>query len=122
MTDYSRSLMGYALPIHQRDHFRCCYCGLDGTKCLANWLSLSADHLLPQGHPNRDCPEYIVTACMFCNTAANRLFEQAEARGLRFENMTPDNLVKQRRPYIEKTRSIYKQFWEEKVRAPEAKD
>jgi hypothetical protein len=55
---------------------------------------------------------------MFCNTADNRYFDQAKARGLRFENMSPDELVEQRRPYVDKTRSSYKEFWEKNVRAP----
>jgi hypothetical protein len=118
MPDYTHSLMGYAFPIHQRDCFRCRYCELDGTKSFENWLSLSADHLLPHGDPRRNHQEFIVTACMFCNTADNRYFDQAKARGLRFENMSPDELVEQRRPYVDKTRSSYKEFWEKNVRAP----
>jgi len=116
---FTDSLRGYAYPVHKRDGFRCRYCGLDGTTSLAAWLSLSWDHLLPGGHPERDNLDYIVTACMFCNTADNRYFDLAAKRGLRFDGLTPDELVEQRRPYVEATRSAYEKFWTESV-APTA--
>ena len=81
MAGFSDSLRGYAYPIHQRDGFRCRYCGLDGTQSFGNWPSLSWDHLLPKGKPNRDNAEYIVTACMFRNTADNRYFDFVEKHG-----------------------------------------
>ncbi len=118
MHKYNDSLRGYALNVHKRDHFCCRYCGLDGTKSFENWVSLSWDHLLPHNDPRRKSQEYIVTACMFCNTADNRYFDQADTRGLRFENMSPDDLVKQRWFYVNRTRSNYKEFWEKNVRTP----
>ena len=54
MPGFTDALRGYAFPVHQRDGFKCRYCGLDGTQSFANWLSLSWDHLLPKDHPNRD--------------------------------------------------------------------
>ncbi len=75
MAGFDDALRGYAYPIHRRDGFRCRYCGLDGTKSFASWLSLHWDHLLPKGHPHRDDPDFIVTACMFCNVADNRYFD-----------------------------------------------
>jgi 5-methylcytosine-specific restriction endonuclease McrA len=66
MPGFTDALRGYAFPVHKRDKFKCRYCGLDGMASFANWLSLSWDHLLPRGHPERDNLEYIVTACMFC--------------------------------------------------------
>ena len=60
--------------------------------------------------------EFIVTACMFCNTADNRYFDLALKRGLQFDGLGPDELVEQRRPYVEKTRQSYQAFWENKVR------
>lgn len=116
MAGFSDALRGYAFPVHQRDNFKCRYCGLDGMRSFGNWLSLSWDHLLPKGNPNRDNPYYIVTACMFCNTADNRYFDQAEKRGLRFDGLTSDELVAQRLSYVEKTRRNYQHFWEEHVR------
>lgn len=122
MTKYDDALRGYAFPTHRRDHFRCRYCGADGTKCYDTWLSLSWDHLLPKGHPNRDNPDYIVTACNFCNTADNHFFEHAAERGLKFDGMTPDELVAQRLPYVLETRKKYREFWiENVVKDPEGK-
>jgi hypothetical protein len=69
------------------------YRDLDGTQSFANWLSLAWNHLLPKDYPNRDNLDYIVTACMFCDTADNRYFDQAEKWGLRFDGLTPDELV-----------------------------
>ena len=116
MAGFTDALRGYAFPVHQRDGFKCRYCGLDGTTSFANWLSLSWDHLLPSGHPERENLEYIVTACMFCNTADNRYFDHALNRGLLFDGLSPDELVAQRRPYVEKTRESYQAFWKEHVR------
>lgn len=116
MARFDDALRGYALAVHRRDGFRCRYCGLDGTESFTHWLSLSYDHLLPRGHPLRDEEEYIVTACMFCNTADNRYFDLAEKRGLRFDGLTPEELVAQRLPYVERTRQSYHEFWLANVR------
>lgn len=116
MAGFTDSLRGYAFPIHQRDNFKCRYCGLDGICSFGSWLSLSLDHLLPPGHPNRNDPAFIVTACMFCNTADNHYFKHAEKRGLNFDGLTPEELVAQRLPYVLATRESYYKFWTEKVR------
>jgi hypothetical protein len=105
----------------KRDHFRCRYCDLDGASSFTNWLSLSGDHLLPKGHANRDNPEFIVTACSFCNWADNRYFSHAKARGLSFDGLSPNELVEQRLRYVERVRSAYREFWEQNV-APAALD
>ena len=117
MAGFTDALRGYALAVHRRDGFRCRYCGLDGTTAFGNWLSLSWDHLLPKGHPHRDNPDFIVTACMFCNTADNRYFDLAERRGLSFDALSPDQLVAQRLPYVEATRRGYQEFWVANVAA-----
>jgi hypothetical protein len=96
MTQFTDSLRGYAFKIHHRDNFKCRYCGLDGTQSFDAWLILSWDHLLPKGNPHWDNPDYIVTDCNFCNMADNRYFDLAEKRGLRFDDMTPDELASQR--------------------------
>ena len=106
---------GMAFPTHQRDKFLCRYCGLDGKASFDAWLSFSWDHLLPRGHPERDNPEFIVAACNFCNTADNRFFDLAEKRGLKFDGMSPEELVAQRLPYVLATRESYKSFWDENV-------
>ena len=115
MAGFTDALRGYAHPIHRRDDFRCRYCGLNGTSSFAAWLSLSWDHLLPTSDPRRNDPDYIVTACLFCNVADNRYFDLAEKRGLRFTGLTPDELVAQRLPYVEATRQSYRKFWDENV-------
>lgn len=116
MSRFDDSLRGYSYEIHKRDNFICRYCGADGTKSFETWLTLSSDHLLPKGHPKRNDPDFIVTACSFCNVADNLYFKHAEKRGLKFDRLTPDELVEQRLPYIQTVREKYKAFWEEKVR------
>ncbi len=116
MPSFTDSLRGYAFLVHQRDNFTCRYCGMDGAISFDTWLSLSWDHLLPKGHPQRNNPDYIVTACNFCNTADNRYFDQATKRSLRFDELTPDELVAQRLLYVQDTRQKYHTFWEEKVK------
>jgi hypothetical protein len=118
---FTDALRGYAFPVHRRDGFRCRYCGLDGTKSFGNWLSLSWDHLLPRGHAERDNLEYIVTACMFCNTADNRYFDLALKRGLQFDGLSPDELVAQRLNYVEATRRSYEEFWKDHVKPIDSK-
>jgi hypothetical protein len=115
MAGFDDALRGYAFPVHQRDGFRCRFCGLDGTESFSNWLSFSWDHLLPKNHANRDDPAFIVTACMFCNTADNRYFDQAEKREISFDGLTPDQLIAQRLPYVMATRDKYREFWEANV-------
>ena len=116
MPSYTDALRGYGYSIPRRDGFRCQYCGLVGSQ-WPNWLSLSIDHLLPRGHALRDNEDYIVTACMFCNTADNQYFNHAERRDLKFDNMTPQQLVEQRRPYVERVREDYRAFWASNVRS-----
>lgn len=116
MPAFDDALRGYAHEVLKRDGFRCRYCGLDGSASFSGWLSLWWDHLLPKGHPDRDSPEFIVAACMFCNTADNHYFSKARERGLRFDGLSPDELIEQRRPFVEATRSAYREFWEANVR------
>jgi hypothetical protein len=73
MSSYTDSLRGDSSEIHKHNNYLCRYCGVDGTKSFDIWLTLSSDHLLPKGHPKRNDPNYIVTACNFCNTADQRL-------------------------------------------------
>jgi hypothetical protein len=115
MANFSDSLRGYGHAIFERDGFKCRYCGLDGSTSFNAWLTLSCHHLLPKEHPDRDNPDYIVTACTFCNTADNRYFDIAQKRGLSFTNLTPEALIEQRKPYIMKTRNNYLAFWKEIV-------
>lgn len=109
------------MATHERDGWRCVYCGLDGRASFASWLSLSWDHLLPQGDPRRDDPEFIVTSCVFCNVADNKYFATARERGLTFESKAPEDLVAQCKPYVMKTRDAYRDFWEVHVRSDQEK-
>jgi 5-methylcytosine-specific restriction endonuclease McrA len=119
MPKFTDALRGYAYAVLKRDNFTCRYCGLDGKKSFADWLSLSLDHLLPTGHPNRDNPEYMVAACKFCNTADNLYFTHAIERSLIFDGKIRDELVAQRLPYVLKTRDSYEQFWHKYVQLPD---
>ncbi len=119
---FDDALRGYAFAVLKRDNFRCRYCGLDGSTSFANWLCLSWDHLLPKGHPHRDDPEYIVAACSFCNWADNRYFDLVTKRGLKLDGLSQLELVQQRLPYVERTRSAYREFWERNVARDHADD
>jgi len=116
---FNDALRGYAYPVHRRDGFKCVYCGLDGSTDFSAWLSLSWDHLLPKGDPRRDDHEFIVTACLFCNVADNQYFARARERRISFDGETRAELVSQRLPYVAKTRSAYRAFWDERVRRSE---
>jgi hypothetical protein len=115
MAKFTDALRGYAFAIHKRDGFKCRYCGRDGSKSFDDWITLSWDHLLPKGHFNRNNPDFIVTACNFCNTADNRYFDQAHKRGLKFDDLTTEELVAQRLPYVMRTRKSYNEFWNDNV-------
>ena len=115
MAKYDDALRGYAFEVHKRDGFKCRYCGADGAKSFDTWLALTWDHLLPEGHPNRDNIDFVVTACAFCSTADSRYFDQAKKHGLKFDDMTPEELIAQRLPYVKKTRQSYREFWEKRV-------
>ena len=121
MPQYTDSLRGYAFQTHQRDKWKCVYCGLDGRKSFSSWLSLSEEHLLPKGHPLRDDPSFIVTACFFCNVADNQYFFKAQERGIVFENKTPEELIALRKPYVTETRDSYRTFWDRHVSGEESK-
>lgn len=117
MPKYADSLRGYGHEIHPRYNYTCQYCGVDGTKSFDTWLTLTVDHLLPKEHRNRDNTDYMVTSCHFCNTADNQYFSKAEERGLKFDNMTPKQLVAQRKEWVEKRRQEYHDFWITEVSA-----
>jgi len=81
MASLGGSVGDYSFAVHKRDGFRCRYCGLDGSVSFTNWLCVCRDHLLPKGHPNRDDPDYMVTACLFCNNADTFYFPYAAPEG-----------------------------------------
>ena len=109
------SLRGYGHQIYQRDGFKCVYCGADGSKSFDTWLTLTCDHLLPKGYPERENEDFIVTACNFCNVAENRYFSKVEKLGLKFDGLTREQLISQRKPFVEEVRRKFKEFWEKEV-------
>jgi len=72
------------------------------------WIRFAANRL-------HEVLKFIITACNFCNTADNHYFRLALKRGLKFDNMTQEELVEQRMPYVMKTRDSYREFWEKNV-------
>ncbi len=115
MPSFTDSLRGYSSQILKRDHYICQYCGADGTKSFETWLTLTSEHLLPKWHPKRNDPDYIVTACNFCNVADNRYFDKAKAEGFDFDGLSATELIKRRLPFVLKTRQDYKDYWDEHV-------
>jgi hypothetical protein len=115
MAAFTDSLRGYAFATHRRDDFRCVYCGLDGRASFEAWVTLSEEHLLPRDHPRRRDPAYVVTACSFCNVADNQYFVQLAKRGLALDGLTPQELIEQRKPFVERVRNSYREFLEENV-------
>jgi hypothetical protein len=113
MISFTDSLRGYGHRIYERDNYTCRYCGVDGRKSFDVWLTLSVDHLLPVGHPDREKDAFKVTACRFCNEADNHYFTKY---ALNFDEMSPEQLLEQRRPYVQAVRDKYKEFWEENVK------
>jgi hypothetical protein len=106
----SESLRGYAYATHKRDDFECVYCGMDG-KIWPNWLYLTWDHLLPPGHDERNNPDFIVTACSFCNVVHNRTRFDTDGK-------TPRELVAQKRPMVIARREQFREFWDAYVARP----
>lgn len=111
---FNDSLRGYSFAIHKRDDFVCVYCGLDG-KIWPNWLYLSRDHLLPKGNCERDNPEYMVTACVFCNELHNRTAFDVENSDRQLK--TRHELVEQKKVLVLERRCQYEQFWRKNVNA-----
>lgn len=109
MPSFTDSLRGYSFKIHQRDNFICVYCGLNGGQ-WPNWLYLSWDHLLPKGHPLRDDPTYITTACTFCNTLHNKTVFEVEGK-------TPADLIGHKKVLFLQRRQEYHDFWTNNVRS-----
>jgi len=105
--DMSQSLRGYGYATHKRDDFVCVYCGMDG-KIWPNWLFMTLDHLLPPGHTERNTPDFIVTACSFCNVVHNRT-------RFNIDGKTPEELVEQKRPMVLARREQFRDFWKAHV-------
>ena len=101
--------------IFARDHYKCRYCGHDGTLSFEHFQRLQHDHLLPRGNPQRDNRDFIVVACDICNGADNRFFNKVEAYALILDGKTPDELVEQRKPYVSTWRMEVEQNWKNEI-------
>lgn len=71
------------LRILERDHFRCQYCGLDGTASFENALALGVDFVVPRARKGQKNPHNLVACCRPCNIIKGRRvfgsFEKAKA-------------------------------------------
>lgn len=71
------------LNILKRDHYRCQYCGLDGSSSFENYLVMTVDFVIPRARGGKKDPRNLVTACRPCNLLKGRKvfknFEEAKA-------------------------------------------
>jgi 5-methylcytosine-specific restriction endonuclease McrA len=71
------------LNILKRDHYRCQYCGLDGSTSFENYLVMTVDFVIPRARGGKKEPRNLVTACRPCNLIKGRrvfkTFEGAKA-------------------------------------------
>ncbi|MGC8793447.1 MAG: HNH endonuclease [Bryobacteraceae bacterium] len=71
------------LNILKRDHYRCQYCGLDGSASFENYLVMTVDFVIPRAKGGKKEPRNLVTACRPCNLLKGRRvfknFEEAKA-------------------------------------------
>ncbi len=56
-----------ALPILERDNYRCRYCGLDGRESFENALMMTVDFVVPRARKGKKTPENLVACCKPCN-------------------------------------------------------
>lgn len=105
------TLIYWSKRIFKRDKFKCAYCGWNGRR-WPRCCFLTADHLLPKGHPERRNEEYIVTACSWCNVLENRWLENKTLK-LRFDGMSRQQLIAQRKPLIEKRSRDYQEWFKQ---------
>ncbi|MBI3667334.1 MAG: HNH endonuclease [Acidobacteria bacterium] len=70
------------MKILARDHFRCQYCGLDGTASFENALMMTVDFIIPRALKGKKDPRNLVAACRPCNLIKGRhhfhTFEEAK--------------------------------------------
>jgi 5-methylcytosine-specific restriction endonuclease McrA len=55
------------LEILKRDHYRCQYCGLDGSASFENALAMSVDFVIPRARKGKKDPSNLVACCRPCN-------------------------------------------------------
>ncbi len=88
------------LNILKRDHYRCQYCGLDGSTSFENYLVMTVDFVVPRARGGKKESRNLVTACRPCNLIKGRRvfknFEEAKA-------------------YVLKRREELRQEWEKRM-------
>lgn len=85
------------LDIYERDHFRCCYCGFDGSR-FETWPFLEIDHINPLG-PRND-PSNLATCCRMCNSS---------------KGYEPCETIEQGREIVAQHRKANLAYWEKYV-------
>ena len=60
------------MKILVRDHFRCQYCGLDGSSSFENSLMMTVDFVIPRALKGKKDPRNLVAACRPCNLLKGR--------------------------------------------------
>jgi hypothetical protein len=70
------------IEILKRDHYRCQYCGLDGSASFENALAMSVDFVIPRARKGKKDPNNLVACCRPCNmikgTRTYRSFDEAK--------------------------------------------
>jgi len=102
-----------AESIYRRDKLICQYCHLDGSGSFAAWRSLSLDHLLPKGHPQRHDPEFIVVACLHCNILLAQQFKSPRLQGETFDRPNANHLIRARRDLLSPRLEELRTYWQE---------
>lgn len=86
--------------ILKRDHYRCQYCGLDGTASFENALVMGVDFVVPRALRGKKVSRNLVACCRPCNVIKGRRifgsFEEAKA-------------------YVLAEREKYRKAWESKA-------
>lgn len=71
--------------IFARDHYRCCYCGVNGTND-----TLTCDHILAKAKGGTTCFQNVVTSCKECNSKKADKSIQEAGMNLICSPYTPD--------------------------------
>lgn len=86
--------------ILKRDHFRCQYCGLDGSGSFENSLIMTVDFVIPRARKGKNDARNLVAACRPCNVIkGNHSFNNFE----------------EAKKYVLQRREELRQEWEAKM-------
>jgi 5-methylcytosine-specific restriction endonuclease McrA len=61
-----------------RDHGKCVYCGLDGSRDIRILRNLHLDHLIPRSADGTDDVENRVLSCSYCNRDCKRAWNPSK--------------------------------------------